>query len=80
MPPDRDVEFLIDLMTGTGPIAKRPYMKDVEELKELKKQLRSNWTKGSSNPVHRHGEHMSCLWRRKIAARYWWWTIVHSMR
>jgi hypothetical protein len=25
MPPDRDVEFLIDLMLGTRPIAKRPY-------------------------------------------------------
>nr|XP_051205859.1 uncharacterized protein LOC127320819 [Lolium perenne] len=37
MPPDRDVEFLIDLMPGTGPIAKRPYKMDVEELKELKK-------------------------------------------
>jgi hypothetical protein len=25
MPPDRDVEFVIDLLPGTGPIAKRPY-------------------------------------------------------
>ena len=24
MPPDRDVEFLIDLLPGSGPIAKRP--------------------------------------------------------
>jgi hypothetical protein len=28
------------LMPGTGPIAKRPYKMDMEELKELKKQLR----------------------------------------
>jgi hypothetical protein len=40
MPPDRDVEFIIDLMPGTGPIAKRPYKMDIEELKELKKQLK----------------------------------------
>src|SRR3954471_10414608 len=40
MPPDRDVEFLIDLMPGTGPIAKKPYKMDVDELKELKKQLK----------------------------------------
>jgi hypothetical protein len=40
MPSDRDVKFLIDLMPGTGPIAKRPYKMDVDELKELKKQLR----------------------------------------
>jgi hypothetical protein len=33
MPPDRDIDFLIDLMPGTGPIAKRPYKMDVEELK-----------------------------------------------
>jgi hypothetical protein len=40
MPPDKDVEFIIDLLPGTGPIAKRPYKMDIEELKELKKQLK----------------------------------------
>ena len=25
MPPNRDVEFIIDLIPGTAPIAKRPY-------------------------------------------------------
>lgn len=39
MPPDRDVEFLIELKRGTGPIAKRLYPMAVDELKELKKQL-----------------------------------------
>src|SRR4051812_36435052 len=39
MPPDRDVEFLIELLPGTGPIAKRPYPMSTDELKELKKQL-----------------------------------------
>jgi hypothetical protein len=39
MPPDRDIKFLIDLMPGAGPISKRPYKMDVEELNELKKQL-----------------------------------------
>ena len=37
MPPDRDVEFVIDLLPGTGPIAKRPYRMSVDELEELKK-------------------------------------------
>jgi hypothetical protein len=46
MPPDRDVEFLIDLLPGTGPIAKRPYKMDVDELKELKKWLREQLDKG----------------------------------
>src|SRR3954470_2694301 len=39
MPPDRDVEFLIDLLPRSGPIAKRPYKMSVDDLKELKKQL-----------------------------------------
>jgi hypothetical protein len=37
MPPDCDVEFMIDLLTGTEPIAKRPYHMSVDELEELKK-------------------------------------------
>jgi hypothetical protein len=39
MPPDREVEFVIDLLPRTAPISKRPYRMLVEELKELKKQL-----------------------------------------
>jgi hypothetical protein len=39
MPPDMDVELVIDLLPGTAPISKRPYRMFVEELKELKKQL-----------------------------------------
>jgi hypothetical protein len=37
MPPDRDVEFVIDLIPGTSPIAKRPYRMAASELMELKK-------------------------------------------
>jgi hypothetical protein len=54
MPPDRDIEFLIELMSGTGPIAKRPYTMSTDELKELKKQLAEQLWKGfireSSSP------------------------------
>jgi hypothetical protein len=39
MPPDREVEFVIDLLPRTAPISKRPYRMCEEELKELKKQL-----------------------------------------
>jgi hypothetical protein len=39
MPPDREVEFIIDLLPRTAPISKRPYRMSIEELKELKKQL-----------------------------------------
>jgi hypothetical protein len=40
MPPERDIEFLIDLLSGTTPIAKRPYRMSVGKLEELKKQLK----------------------------------------
>jgi hypothetical protein len=39
MPPDTEVEFVIDLLPGTAPTFKRPYRMSVEELKGLKKQL-----------------------------------------
>jgi hypothetical protein len=54
MPPDRDIEFVIDLIPGTSPIAKRPYRMAAPELAELKKQLgelqRSGFIRPSSSP------------------------------
>ena len=37
MPPDRDIEFIIELLPGTAPKAKRPYRMGVNELEEHKK-------------------------------------------
>ncbi|XP_051206756.1 uncharacterized protein [Lolium perenne] len=39
MPPDREIEFTIDLIPGTAPIAQAPYKMGPKELKELKEQL-----------------------------------------
>jgi hypothetical protein len=39
MPPDKEVELVIDLLPETAPISKRLYRMSIEELKELKKQL-----------------------------------------
>ena len=54
MAPDRDVEFVIDLIPGTSPIAKRPYRMAALELAELKKQLgelqQSGFIRPSSSP------------------------------
>jgi hypothetical protein len=50
MPPNWDVEFVIDLLLGTGPIAKRPYRISVDELEELKKQLKELFDKGYIRP------------------------------
>jgi hypothetical protein len=50
MPPDRDIEFIIDLIPRTAPIAKRPYRMAPAELAELKKQLRELQQKGYIRP------------------------------
>jgi hypothetical protein len=50
MPPDRDIEFLIELLPGTPPIYKRPYRMPVHELVELKKQLAELQAKGFIHP------------------------------
>jgi hypothetical protein len=54
MPPDREVEFVIDLLPGTAPISKWPYRMSVEELKELKKQItelqEAGYIRPSSSP------------------------------
>ena len=37
MPPDRDIDLVINLVLGTFPIAKKPYRMAVSEWAELKK-------------------------------------------
>jgi hypothetical protein len=39
MPPDREIEFTIDLILGTTPIAQTPYKMGPKELVERKEQL-----------------------------------------
>jgi hypothetical protein len=54
MPPDRDIEFSIELIPGTAPISKIPYRMDIKDLAELKKQIEellSKWfIRPSSSP------------------------------
>jgi hypothetical protein len=50
IPPDRDIEFVIDLVPGTSPIAKRPYRMAASELAELKKQLEELQQSGFIRP------------------------------
>jgi hypothetical protein len=40
MPPERELEFTIDLRPGTKPIARTPYRMSTPELQELKMQLK----------------------------------------
>ncbi|KAK1626116.1 hypothetical protein QYE76_000431, partial [Lolium multiflorum] len=48
--PDRDIEFIIELIPGTGPIAQRAYSMNPAELVELKKQLDDLLAKGLIRP------------------------------
>jgi hypothetical protein len=50
LPPDRDVEFAIELIPGTAPISRRPYQMPPNELAELKKQLQDLLKKGLIRP------------------------------
>jgi hypothetical protein len=50
MPPDRDVEFVIELQPGTAPISKQPYRMPPKELAELKNQLQELLDKGYIHP------------------------------
>jgi hypothetical protein len=50
MPPDRDIEFAIELQPGTAPISKRTYRMPPAELAELKKQLQDLLDKGFIHP------------------------------
>jgi hypothetical protein len=66
MPPDREVELVIDLLLETAPISKRPYKMSIEELKEPKKQLTELQEAGYIHPSLHLGEHRFCLYRRKM--------------
>jgi hypothetical protein len=50
MPPDRDIEFVIELQPGTAPISKRPYRMPSNELAKLKIQLQDLLDKGYIRP------------------------------
>jgi hypothetical protein len=71
MPPDRDIEFIIELLPGTPPISKRPYRIPVNELVELMKQMAELQSKGFIRPslspwgapvLFMEKKHNGCVW------------------
>ncbi|WVZ84422.1 LOW QUALITY PROTEIN: hypothetical protein U9M48_031459 [Paspalum notatum var. saurae] len=50
LPPDRNVEFSIELVPSTAPVSRRPYRMVPDELKELKTQLQEQLDKGFIRP------------------------------
>jgi hypothetical protein len=50
MPPDRDIEFVIELKPGTTPIYRTPYRMATPELAELKEHIKELLEKGCISP------------------------------
>jgi hypothetical protein len=50
LPPERDVEFVIELKTGIAPISRRSYRMPPNELAELKTQFQDLLEKGFIRP------------------------------
>jgi hypothetical protein len=79
MPPDREGEFVIDLLSGTAPISKRPYRMSVEKLKELKKQLKELQDSGYICPSSSPWGPGPVRFKRKMVPRGCVWIIGHLM-
>jgi len=60
LPPNREIEFFIDLMPGVGPISMAPYRMSPSELAELKKQLEELLEKQFIHPMCHLGEPQFC--------------------
>jgi hypothetical protein len=50
LPPDMEIEFCIDLISGATPISKAPYRMALAKLKELKTQIQELLDKGFIRP------------------------------
>ena len=50
LPPEREIDFVIDLALGTAPISKTPYKMALVELKKFKTQLQELLDKGFIRP------------------------------
>jgi hypothetical protein len=57
MPPERAIEFMIELQLGTAPVAKAPYKMSLVEMKELKVKLQRLLDKGF---IHRSTSPWGC--------------------
>ena len=68
VPPEREVEFSIDLVPGTKPVSVTPYHMLGSELAEMKKQLEDLLDKKFVRPSVSPWERRCCWLRRKMVA------------
>jgi hypothetical protein len=80
LPPERDVEFVIELKPGTAPISRRSYRMPPNELAELKTQLQDLLEKGFIRQARHHGVVQSYSSRRRIKHCGCAWIIDPLMR
>jgi hypothetical protein len=80
MPPDGDMEFIIELLPGTAPIYKRPYRMSSLQLRELKDQIQELEGKGYICPSSSSWGALLFLSLRKMTHRECVLTIVLSMK
>jgi hypothetical protein len=69
MPPDHEIEFVIELVPDTTHIFKRPYRMVTNQLAELKEQLQELLDKGYICPSASPWEHPLFLYRRMMVRR-----------
>jgi hypothetical protein len=69
MPPERELEFTIDLKPGTEPIARTPYRMSTPELQELKIQLKELLDLGLIRPSV-WGAPVVFIWKKDRSWRF----------
>ena len=67
LPLEREVDLAIEVLHATTLISRAPYRMAPTELKELKTQYKSYWTRDSSNLVFCLEVHRFCLSKRNMA-------------
>ena len=75
LPPEREVEFLIELIPGAGPVSKAPYRKAPLELAEVKRQIEELMQKQFIRPSASPWGAQCCSSRRRMGNCACLWTI-----
>jgi hypothetical protein len=77
MPPNRDIEFVIELKPGTAPIYKIPFRMITLELSELKEHIKELLEKGFIHPSSSPWGAPIIFVLKKVVLRGCAWIIVH---